>query len=130
MEIADARGLNAVAFFGVDPSGRIYEAQPIFNNKAALIFYEKKSSKFWDYVFGWPWSFFGVGKALRQKKIRQQLSLKVTTYSWSDWTEVQEQIVDLLENNRFEDVAMESSRGSIYCTARKDFRGCSVILIS
>lgn len=42
--------------------------------------------------------------------------------SQSDWTEVREQIVELLEVNNFEDIAVEIDRGTIYRSAQKDTR--------
>lgn len=113
VEIADGRGLKPVESFGVAASERIYEAWPLLKKEVIRIL----GLRLWLAL-----ELLRRGKGDTAEENPITIVITIDRSPQPDWTEVRERIVDLLESNHFEDVAVEIGRGSICRTAQKDSR--------
>lgn len=113
VEIADARGLQAVRSFAVNPQDMIYKSWPSIKKPIIEILGSR------------PWVALELlrrGKGATAEENTNTIVITIETSSQFDWTEVREQIVELLEADNFEDIAVEIGRGGIYRLAQKDAR--------
>lgn len=111
VEIADARGLTVAESFGVDTSEPIYKAWPALKRKVIEILGLRR----WLAL-----ELLRRGKGATAAENPTTIVITIDYSSQLNWTDVREQIVELLEVNDFAEVAVEIGRGSICRSAQKD----------
>lgn len=113
VEVADVRGLQAVRSFAVNPQDMIYKSWP--STKKPII----------EILGPRPWVALELlrrGKGATAEENTNTIVITIETSSKSYWTEVREKMIELLEANNFEDIAVEIGRGSIYRSTQQDPR--------
>ena len=113
VEIADVRGLQTVRSFAVNPQDMIYKSWPSIKKPIIEILGPR------------PWVTLELlrrGKGATAEENTNTIVITIETSSQSDWTEVREQMIELLDTNNFEDIAVEIGRGSIYRLTQQNSR--------